>query len=85
MTTPAVQQDARNRAFRTFAQGLGIDVAVGLATVLLIWLPEADISTRQAWTVLGITVAKTLLQTIAAYVMRLKVAPVNTDPYHLED
>ena len=84
MSTPT-QTDARNRAARTFAQGLGIDVAVGLVMVLLIWLPEADISTRQAWTALGVTVAKTLLQTVAAYVMRLKVAPVNTNPYHLED
>lgn len=75
MTTPAVNQQAKERATRAFVQGLVIDVAVAFATVLLLWLPDADITDRQAWTVLAVTVAKTLMQTVAAYVMRLKVAP----------
>ena len=78
MTTTPTQVDARNRAFRTFIQGLGIDIAVGIATVLLVWLPEADITDWQAWTILAVAVAKTLIQTVAAYVMRLKVAPAHT-------
>lgn len=84
MSTPT-QIDAQSRAARTFVQGLGIDAAVALAAVLLVWLPDADLTKREAWTVLGITVAKTLIQTIAAYIMRLKVAPVSADPYHMED
>ena len=39
------------------------------------WLPDADISTREAWTVLGITLAKTVLTAVASFVMRLKVDP----------
>lgn len=85
MTTP-IKRDAQSRAARTFAQGLGIDAAIAIAAVLLVWLPDADLTGREAWTVLGITVAKTLIQTVAAYVMRLKVAPAGEPiDYHLED
>ena len=43
--------------------------------VLLAWLPDADLSSREAWAVLGISVAKTLLTAVASYVSRLKVPP----------
>ena len=63
--------DARNRALRTFLQGLGIDVAVAVATVLYTWLnSDADLSSREAWVGVGILLGKTALTTAASYVMR---------------
>lgn len=76
MSTPApTLAAARERATRTFLTGLGIDLAVALATALLAWLPGADLSQRAAWIILGTTVAKTLLSTAASYVLRLKLQP----------
>lgn len=66
----ALNADAKNRALRSFVQGLAVDVAVAIATALLVWLPAADLSSGDAWKVIGITLAKTLLQTVASYVMR---------------
>lgn len=65
--------DARNRALRTFVQGVGIDVLVAIAAVLLVWLPDADVSNKEAWLVLGTSVVKSVLTAIAAYVMRAKL------------
>lgn len=75
--TPAlpVKVDAKSRAVRTFLQGIGIDVAVAIAAGLLLWLPDADLSSREAWIVLGTSVAKSVLTAVASYVMRLKVTP----------
>lgn len=70
-----VKQDAKNRAYRTLVQGLLIDIAIAVAAVLLVWLPDADITSREAWTVLGVSVAKSVLTAIASFVMRLKVSP----------
>lgn len=75
MPTPTVQADARQRSKRTFIQGILIDVGVAVAAALLVWLPDADLSSTDAWIIFGTSLAKTVLQTLAAYVMRLKVAP----------
>lgn len=75
MTTPAVQADAKQRAKRTFIQGIALDVAVAVAVALLAWLPDADVTNKQAWTILLASLAKTVLTAVASYVMRLKVAP----------
>lgn len=75
MTTPTARADAANRGWRTLVQGVAIDVAIAVAAVLLLWLPDADLSSREAWLVLGTSVAKSVLTAIASYVMRLKVAP----------
>lgn len=80
MTTPTLAADAKNRAFRTFLQGIGIDVAVAVAAALLVWLPDADISKKEAWIVLGTSAAKTVLQAIAAYVMRAKLDGIGVTP-----
>lgn len=76
MTDQAVA-DATNRSARTFLQGIAIDAAIAVALVLLAWLPDADLSSREAWTVLGVAVAKTLLTAVASYVSRLKMPPKN--------
>lgn len=75
MTTPTVQADAQARAGRTLLQGLAVDLLVAIATALLFWLPDADLSSKEAWIVLGTSLAKTVLTAAASYVMRLKVDP----------
>lgn len=75
MTNTAVQADAAQRAKRTFIQGIALDVAVAIAVALLAWLPDADLTDRAAWIILGTSLAKTVLTAVASYVMRLKVRP----------
>lgn len=72
MTTHA---DAANRSARTLIQGLAVDVLIAIAAALLVWLPDADVSSKEAWIVLGTAVVKSVLTAAASYVMRLKVAP----------
>lgn len=75
MTTEAVHADATQRSKRTLIQGLAIDIVIAVAAVLLVWVPDADLSSSEAWLVLGTSLAKTVLTAAASYVMRLKVAP----------
>lgn len=67
--------DAQNRAIRTLIQGLAVDLAVAVAATLLAWLPDADLSSREAWTVVGLAVAKSVLTAAASWVMRAKLDP----------
>lgn len=71
--TTLLTHDARNRAVRSFVQGLAIDIATALAALLLVWLPDADLSSRDAWIVLATGAARTVLQSVASYVMRAKL------------
>lgn len=65
--------DARNRALRTFLQGLLLDVVVAVAVVVYTVVTTSGDSI--AWGVLGAAVVKTLLTTVASYVMRAKLDP----------
>ena len=70
MTTPALTTDARNRALRTFLQGLASDV---LAAVILLVLPvftNAQGWQDVDWKILGFLLAKTVVVTALSYVMR---------------
>lgn len=68
--------DAANRAFRTFAQGLAIDVAAAAGQVIVSALADSHFAwSWQFWAVQATLFGKTLLQTAAAYLMRLKVPP----------
>lgn len=69
------KQDARNRAIRTFVQNLAIDLAVSVLAVLGTALATLDITSKEAWTALGLLLAKTALSAPVAYVMRLRVKP----------
>lgn len=69
----ALTNDAKNRAARAFIQGVAIDVATALAALLLVWLPDADLSSRDAWIVLATGAARTVLSSLASYVMRAKL------------
>lgn len=68
MTSPVLANDARNRALRTFLQGLAIDLAVAVAAFVL---ANVDSITDRAGLILALTsLTKTLVTTVASYVMR---------------
>ena len=71
----ALQQDAANRAWRSFLQGLGIDVLVALALVVYTVLDSAASWTALEWNIIGFTLLKTVLITAASYVMRRFMDP----------
>ena len=66
----AAPDDARNRAIRTFVQGLVIDALVAVCLVVVDALNQEVVD----WRLLVLTAAKTVLMTAASYVMR-KLAP----------
>ncbi|OLE22366.1 MAG: hypothetical protein AUG49_19310 [Catenulispora sp. 13_1_20CM_3_70_7] len=75
MMPPSAQADARNRAVRTFLQGLGIDVAAGVVLAVGPALADAHFAwTGPYWATLGALAAKTAVQTAVAYVAS-KVLP----------
>jgi hypothetical protein len=67
----ALKADAQNRSLRTFLQGLGIDIAVGVALVLVTlvggWNSWGDVQ----WAILTFSLAKSVVQAVAAYIMRM--------------
>ncbi len=70
------QQDARNRAFRTFVVGAGTDVAGSVALAVLPALAGADFAwSRAYWAAVGLLAAKTAITTAVSYVARLKAPP----------
>jgi len=66
--TTALTNDARNRALRTFLQGLAIDLAVAVAAFVLANVDS--ITDRQGLILASAALAKTLVTTVASYVMR---------------
>lgn len=71
-----VQDAARERAVRTFKQQFPIDLAVFLIPLLLEILGQTDKwNSKDFWIVFGVSVGKTVLTILAAYVMRLKNPP----------
>lgn len=67
--------DAKNRSVRTFLQGLGIDVAVSLALLITTLLATNNDWGSIEWAIVSYSFVKTLLQTVAAYVMRQFLDP----------
>lgn len=64
----ALAADAKNRAVRTFLQGLAIDLGVAVAALVLANVDK--ITSREGLILFGITLAKTVVTTVASYVMR---------------
>ena len=60
--------DARNRAVRTFVQGLAIDIAVAACALILTSLDT--ITSKAGLITFGLSLARTVVSTGAAYVMR---------------
>jgi hypothetical protein len=71
--------DAKSRSWRTFVQGLIIDVIAALALVLTT-LAGMDPFDKETWIVVGALFVKTLVQSVFAYVMRLRVTPTIKTP-----
>lgn len=65
---PESTRDARNRAIRTVIQGLLTDVLVAVAIVVYDALQTSAHSPD--WKLLGMSVVKTVMITVASYVMR---------------
>lgn len=66
--------DARNRAWRTLLQGLGIDVAVAVVAVLTPLLTNIE-WTQAFWLGVAGLVGKSVVQAVVAYVARKVVPP----------
>lgn len=66
--------DARNRAWRTLLQGLGIDVAVAVAAVLMPLVTNIE-WTQAFWTGVAALVGKSVVQAVVAFVARKVVPP----------
>lgn len=60
--------DARNRALRTFLQGLAVDLAVAVAALVLANVDT--ITDRQGLTLFAVALGKTVVTTAASYIMR---------------
>jgi hypothetical protein len=72
---PSAEADAKNRAWRTLAQGLLVDVTGSVVLAVGPALAGADFAwTRGYWAAVGLLAAKTAIQSVVAYVGR-KVAP----------
>ena len=66
--------DAKNRAWRTLVQGLGVDVVGAVLALLSTQLVDVR-WTRAFWLALGAMVVKTIVQTVVAYISRHLIAP----------
>lgn len=62
--------DAKNRALRTFLQGLGVDVLAALVLLVFPVVSGASDWSSFDWQILGFLAAKTVAVTILSYVMR---------------
>lgn len=70
MSNKSLRLDATNRSLRTFVQGLAIDVSVGVALVLATFFADKNSWGEVEWTILTFSVAKSVVQALAAYIMR---------------
>lgn len=71
--------DAKNRSWRTFVQGLAIDVVIALIA-LAGTLTHVEGLNQLGWITIAALVVKTLIQAAMAYVMRIRISPtVKTD------
>jgi hypothetical protein len=69
-----VIRDARSRALRTVAVGLGIDVATALLLVLIPLVSNIE-WTNTYWIALASLAAKSVVQAMVSYFFRLIVKP----------
>lgn len=70
MSTSALAADARNRALRTFLQGLVADVAAAVVLLVLPVFTSAQGWQDLDWRILGFLLAKTVVVTGLSYLMR---------------
>ena len=84
--SPTLPQVAVRRGIQSAVQGLAIDVAVAVALVLLATLPNATDwrVVRDGWPVVALLVAKSIVQAVAAWVIRRFADQSGYDPQTLE-
>lgn len=75
MTYPSVSVDASNRAWRTFLQGLLLDVVVALVLVMSTATSATIEWTRTYWLALASLGAKSAIQAGVSYLARKLVPP----------
>lgn len=76
MTTVAVQDAAKERAWRTFKQQFPLDVAVFLVPLLIDVLANTNAwGTTAYWVTVGVSLGKTVLGILLSYIMRIKNPP----------
>jgi hypothetical protein len=70
------KSDARNRALRTFLQGLAVDTSIVIALVLYNATSSNDFSFNGTyWAGVGVLLARNVIHSAASYVMRYFKAP----------
>lgn len=75
----STEADAKNRAWRTFVQGLGTDVLGAVVLAVGPALAGADFAwTRGYWTAVGLLAAKTVVLSVVSYVSRKVVPPATS-------
>jgi hypothetical protein len=62
-------QDAQNRAWRAFVQGLGIDLLTAVAIVVAQVVAQ-PLEAWQGWLAVGVSLARSVAGAAASYVMR---------------
>lgn len=70
VSTEALAADAKNRALRTAVQGLAIDLGVAVLLVIGTALSTAKSWGDIQWSLIALTLAKTVVQTIVSFAMR---------------
>lgn len=72
---PSATVDARNRAWRTFVQGLAVDVLLSAAAALTLALSAPELTwSKPYWIGVGLAVGKSVLQAVTSYAAR-HIAP----------
>lgn len=74
-TSKALLPDAKNRSLRTFLTGLAIDVATGIALVLLTYFADKNSWGTIEWAILSFSVFKSVVQALAAFILRRFLDP----------
>lgn len=71
-----IKTDARSRALRTFAQGLGVDALLVASLVLYNATSSNDFSWNGTyWAGIGLLIARTVIHSATSYIMRHFKAP----------
>lgn len=70
------QDAAKERAWRTFLQNIWLDIVVVVGPLVYDLVLNADATSGKTyWITNGLTIGKTVLLVVIAYVMRLKKSP----------
>jgi hypothetical protein len=65
-----LQADAQNRAWRTFLVSLIIDVGVAITLLLVTTFQDANSWGEIEWTILGFSLAKTVVASAGSFILR---------------